>query len=363
MIRHAKSIPLLLAFAIGIILFSCKDDGGPPPPNGPDTTSHNFIFSLDTLGDGNSSVLNDVAIISENNVWVVGELYYRDSVGGFSQPMFNAARWNGTVWELKRIQVRDFGGVVGIFPLKAVFGFSGNDIWFASDADLIQWDGTAYRPRAFFMTSLSFDGQVKCMWGTSNNNLYCAGRTGSIYHFTGSGWQKLTSGTTVDIQDIWGATNAQNGQTEILAVASFRSGFPQAKKLLRITGTIVSATSDSGLPIALSGVWFKPDKRYHVVGDGLYSSTRLGEPWQYEPSLPLDYYKDAIRGIASNDVIISGSSGALWHYNGASWRAYRQIEAPAFYGRYYRVDFKGDYVVAVGWMNNTAVAIRGRRTN
>jgi len=38
-----------------------------------DTTSHNFIWEIDTLGIG-GSYLNDVAIIDENNIWVVGNI-------------------------------------------------------------------------------------------------------------------------------------------------------------------------------------------------------------------------------------------------------------------------------------------------
>ncbi|MFQ6605929.1 MAG: hypothetical protein ACE5D8_10345, partial [Fidelibacterota bacterium] len=38
-----------------------------------DTTSHNFTWEIDTLGNY-GSYLNDVAIIDENNIWVVGNI-------------------------------------------------------------------------------------------------------------------------------------------------------------------------------------------------------------------------------------------------------------------------------------------------
>ncbi|MCO6473712.1 MAG: hypothetical protein J5I57_08280, partial [Melioribacteraceae bacterium] len=38
-----------------------------------DTTSHNFSWEIFTFGEGfNSSILRDVAIIDENNIWAVG---------------------------------------------------------------------------------------------------------------------------------------------------------------------------------------------------------------------------------------------------------------------------------------------------
>ncbi|MBI3006249.1 MAG: hypothetical protein HYY49_12660, partial [Ignavibacteriales bacterium] len=55
---------------------SCKDVGViPPEDNSPDTTSHNFTWTIDTVGDGNSSVLYDVAIINDTLAYAVGEIY------------------------------------------------------------------------------------------------------------------------------------------------------------------------------------------------------------------------------------------------------------------------------------------------
>lgn len=49
-----------------------------------DTTSHNFSYQTFEFGEpltGNSSRLYDVAIIDENNIWAVGEIYVNDSLG------------------------------------------------------------------------------------------------------------------------------------------------------------------------------------------------------------------------------------------------------------------------------------------
>lgn len=46
-----------------------------------DTTSHNFTWQTFTFGgDAGSSALFDVAIIDENNIWAVGEIYLKDSL-------------------------------------------------------------------------------------------------------------------------------------------------------------------------------------------------------------------------------------------------------------------------------------------
>ena len=80
---------VLLASAV----VSCKQaTTGPTPLSGPDTTSHNFLWTLDTLGDGNSSTLYDVAIINDTLAYAVGEISVRNSIGGYRTPAFNFAR-------------------------------------------------------------------------------------------------------------------------------------------------------------------------------------------------------------------------------------------------------------------------------
>ena len=63
---------LLLTPSCLLLLTSCKDIGIPPDriipdttSHGPDTTSHNFIWTIDTLGDGSGGYLYGVAIIND----------------------------------------------------------------------------------------------------------------------------------------------------------------------------------------------------------------------------------------------------------------------------------------------------------
>jgi len=45
---------------------------------------------------------------------------------------------------------------------------------------------------------------INKLWGTSSYNLYGVGDKGMIAHYNGSSWQKMESGTTVDLNDIFG---------------------------------------------------------------------------------------------------------------------------------------------------------------
>ncbi|MCK6615173.1 MAG: glucosyl transferase, partial [Ignavibacteriaceae bacterium] len=68
-----------------------------------DTTSHSFTWETFTFGEHSSSTLYDVAIIDENNIWAVGEIYMKDSLGNPDPNAYNAVHWDGTNWELKKI--------------------------------------------------------------------------------------------------------------------------------------------------------------------------------------------------------------------------------------------------------------------
>ncbi|HRP92997.1 MAG TPA: glucosyl transferase, partial [Ignavibacteriaceae bacterium] len=69
-----------------------------------DTTSHNFSWQTFEFGQHSSSVLYDVTIINENNIWAVGEIYMNDSLGNPDPNSYNAVHWDGQSWELKRIK-------------------------------------------------------------------------------------------------------------------------------------------------------------------------------------------------------------------------------------------------------------------
>lgn len=359
-------------FILQLLLFACSCEKStteppPPPPAGPDTTSHNFTWQIDTIGLY-SSYLLDVAIVDENDIWAVGEIHTAetdtfDSLGNWIPP-YNAVHWNGQEWELKRIPIKIFGtNSFIIAPLQAIWAFDRNSVWVTTGGEVIRYNGISWGGWEFLFTDLNDTafGGIKKFWGVSNSTLWGVGRKGNIFYYNGSNWQKLESGTTVDIQDIWGALNPQSGEYEILAVASFGPVVPQAKQLLQIRGTAVTTVSDSGLPLSLRSVWFVAGKKYYITGDGVFFTEKIGHTWQPDTAHPL-IYKDAIRGDGVNDIIIAGSFGLVSHFNGSTWRHYTGSELPSFYGRYYAVNFNGHQMAAVGTIGAVqAILLKGTR--
>jgi len=108
-------------------------------------------------------------------------------------------------------------------------------------------------------------------------------------------------------------------------------------------------------------VWFVPNRQYYVVGGGIYEKERLSDnEWKNNPLDITTYYTESVRGNHQNDVFVVGAFGEVLHYNGNSWRSYREQTALTA-GSYMSVAFKGDCIVAVGEDSQKAVILRGKR--
>jgi hypothetical protein len=153
-----------------------------------DTTSHNFTWEIDTLGDGNSSVLYDVTIVNDTLVYAVGEIYKRDSTGQFENEPYGLAIWNGIDWKLKKLYYRiSSGDTIVLSNIRGILYVSSSEIWFAAGS-IFRWDGVSP------ITLLSFsrlnlpdpNATIEKLWGTSNTNLYGVGNAGTIVQYTGT---------------------------------------------------------------------------------------------------------------------------------------------------------------------------------
>ena len=353
---------LIIFFSVILILLylsTCKDSGTDPPVNGKiDTTSHDFVWQIDTIGINRSYFL-DVAVIDENNIWAVGEINTEDTgipdSNGVIIPPYNAAHWDGNTWTPKHILSKTFIGTEAISKMNAVIAFSPDDIWmFSGHGGSAHWAGinwiTDYvRGR---------QGEIRSAWGTSSNNFYLAGTNGSLTHYNGSSWRLIPSGTELDINDIWGTKNERTGEWEIYAVAS-DVGRANGRKLLRVDGTVQSIPTDS-LPDAISSIWFVPGEKYYVCGNGLYETTTFTKPWTKVQN-QVNYYKVKIRGTAGNDIFMCGSFGLLSHFNGLNWYHYTDNELVSFNGSYTSLYVNQNDVVVVGGDHVSALVVRGTR--
>jgi hypothetical protein len=322
-----------------------------------DTTSHAFTWQLFAIGDIGSTI-SDVAIINDTCVIAVGQIYGGDS-------LFNIAKWNGLEWHSQVVQYHDYNSTVLMrAPLKAINAISDTDIYVVSSANLLHWNGYQWREKAFFMTSIPFYEQVITIWTADGSNLYCGGRNGALYFVNGTQWQKIESGTTLDIQDIYGSKNEKTGELEVMAVAAMAYQTNRDRRILKITGTTVTAISDSGIQSALTSVWFIPGKKYYVVGEGAFSTRDPwnNKGWDVDPGyFAPSYYTSSVRGNALNDMVIVCDFGRILHFNGCTWWDYGET-TQLHHGYFYKVAMKGNIIVAVGDNYNKGIIALGRRT-
>ena len=167
------------------------------------TTSHNFVWEIDTLGNY-GSYLNDVWIIDENDIWVVGYLRVDDpdsSFDGTGQETFNAARWDGEKWNLMQIHNNS--------PLYGIWHFNDNDIWVSSGFPK-HWDGNQWTMYHLQDMGLGAEVSTEYIWASSPSDIYFVGIKGSIVHYNGSTFRKIESGTGVKLRNISGSSDGEH---------------------------------------------------------------------------------------------------------------------------------------------------------
>ena len=117
-----------------------------------------------------------------------------------------------------------------------------------------------------------------------------------------------------------------------------------------------------GIDGSLDAVWFDANRIYYVVGDGIYRKESIDniKNWDGLGLSLTSYTSHAIRGNHINDVFVVGAFGDVLHFNGNSWRSYRESTALS-YGAYFAVAVNGDFMYAVGEYADKAVVLKGKR--
>jgi hypothetical protein len=319
-----------------------------------DTTSHEFTWQIDTLGDGNSSALYDVAIVNDTCVYAVGEIYKKDSLGNWNNTPYNFLKWDGKNWDMKSITS---------VPVRSIFAFSDTDIW-AGTSGPYHWDGVVWKT---FKLDGAFNGYVNKFWGTSSSNMYMCGTDGALAHYDGSEWQKIESWTDVNLTDVWGSPYGK-----VVWACGWEDFKPTV--LLRIENNIVrkvwekinpytlNTDSLSGL---LTSVWLQNDKKLFVLSDyGIFKcqSSTKGEAKPIPFPTTWRGFPWRVRGNNLNDLFIVGEYFMIAHYNGITYKHYEELRG---FGRLISIDQKNRMVVATGYsfdpIHSKGVVFIGRR--
>jgi len=320
-----------------------------------DTTSHDFQWEIFEFGGVHgSSVLYDVVIVNENDIWAVGELYV--NTDSLPWKPYSASHWNGQEWELKRFTYISNSSEIVIAPVRGIWVLSNDDIWLAAGS-IFHWDGNI--ATLSYQRNISTQETIEKLWINSSSEIYGVGNEGLIVHYTGSSWYRIESGTELDFRDVWGAWNSQGQYWEIVAVAS--KLYINYDRLIFQIKPSYALLSDSGINWPLLAVWFSSGRKYYVAGSGIYEKHQFSErQWQNGPLDITHYTIFGMRGNAINDIVAAGGVGEIIHFNGMTWKSFFDVTQLG-YGNYYAVDMEGDIIIAVGQDAPRATIAVGRR--
>lgn len=341
----------LIGISFFLLSFSCQKDfsaiSKKIPNNKPDTTSHDFSWKIDTLGEL-SSTLNDISVISESDIWAVGEIHTPDtdkfdSLGHWIPP-FNAAHWDGQEWKMVRTEAPGYGFGTNF----SVYTFEPNNIWIGGGIPQ-RWDGNSW---TFYGSSSGYPGgfRINKIWGTSSSNLYFVGDEGNIFHYNGSTWQKLSNGTNIDLYDVWGSPDG-----ELIWACGYSSNYSESI-LLQYNGSdfrtvwqgnFQQGITDSTYEGLLSSLWVVDSDSLIVIGgDGIFYQDIQGNAPPLKSNINLNAFPNSVRGSAPNNIFIVGFDGSVWHYNGSTWKTYPELRNPKWVFK--SVAVLDNKVVAVG---------------
>jgi hypothetical protein len=297
-------------------------------------SSHNFTWQTWTFGEYDASFLLDVAIIDENNILAVGEIYMNNSLGQPDPEPYGIAIWDGQNWELKKI----FHSLnIPVTP-RGIHVISPNEIYLAAGS-IFRWDGISSTVVMVF-SRLSLPDQnatIEKLWGSSGSSIYGVGNVGSIVFYNGTLWSRLESGTETRINDVWGIISKENETILYCPVSSFFvSG---DKKILKILNGKVDSVSWNR-DVRLYSAWAVNENILYVCGEGAYVN-KFGV-WDEIDLYPVG--TNSVRGNGANDIFIVGDSGAIFHFNGVSWK---MLSTPNNKG-YSKVAVKENIVVICG---------------
>ncbi len=328
------------------------------------TTSNNFVWQTFEFGGNiSNSVLFDVAIIDENNIWAVGEIR-TDS----TDTLYNVVHWDGAVWKLLKLQFYSFCGQpnTGSYPARAIFTFNDGVFVLGSTSQIIYLsDGNQLKIECLPLTI-----SINKIWGSASTDFYATGNTGSLAHHQNADWSKIETGTTIPLNDIYGSKDGKNvlisgydsetgnslllrysdnTMTKIYEVLPGSPGWNEARDNL-ISGVISSLWTISEYQL-----WIASTFGFYMAPQKTEGEAKL----KYKFSFPIGFI-ERIRGEGNNNVYAVGDYSTIFHYDGLDWTLCSINFGDG--AKLYSVAAKNNTIVAVG-TTGKAILMLGKQLN
>jgi len=333
-----------------------------------DTTTNSFNYEFYEFGDGISNSFYDVAIINEQNIWVVGGIYLADSSGQVSKDAYNALHWDGNSWNPKRILFHGDCSTVKYPILYSIQAFSDDQILLTNGGAVGVFDGDSVMLDCEINGLIT--GRINKIYGSSLNDFYTLGNHGELFFWNGDTWKKENTKTEYPLKRMFKSdddlfvigSETFNGRAVVLNKSTEKNEFI---KLIEsdIIGENLLFEMLFG---SLSGVWADENGVLYIGGVYLYQYAN--STWSFEKKLKGNFFNSNpyqftgyiydISGIKSNDITIIGAYNTLKHFNGLRWQ---QIGLPYNEGsplNWLSVQQEGNTIVAVGYEDRKAIVIK-----
>ncbi len=330
-----------------------------------DTTSQDFTWQAWTFGgEVGSCNLYDVAIIDENDIWAVGRISVRDSLGLVQS--YNVIKWNGSSWQLLKLT---YDNNIMVIP-RGILSLGPDDFYLAAGS-IFHWDGISSTAQLVFSRNSlpNAEGTIEKILGEADK-LYGMGNSGSIAHYQNGHWSSEESGTEMALADIAGTSDgdificgADASHIKGLILKKSTSGWETIINSRYLTPAEIFKPDLYG---SLPSIWLDEKNTLYAAGNLLYQY-KFGK-WDYVNSLPENfilgdpglYYRGYIadvKGVKSNDMWIVGDRNTLRHFNGVSWKQVGYPYSPDSDIGWETIYPTENCTVAVGYEGNSAIVM------
>lgn len=204
-------------------------------------------------------------------------------------------------------------------PFFAVWGSSSEDVFaVGGSGTILHYDGTNWTPMTWG-GEFGFEG----VWGSSSRNVYAVGGAdgfgiafGIILHYDGACWRQVFSTTDYQFTDVWGSSSADVYATTSRGPILHFDG--KSWKSMRLESGTIAADG-------ASGVWGTGTDDVFVVNAGIVWHFD-GSSWKLAASVDASSLR-RVWGSSSTDVYTVGqrytssqTRAAVWQYDGNSWK-------------------------------------------
>ena len=192
--------------------------------------------------------------------------------------------------------------------LLATWGSSAQDVWaVGGSGTIVHYDGSKWS-----IVRSPTNNTLYAIWGSAANNVFAVGDRGTILRWDGATWTQLQLGTdgkdVAQLYSVWGADGS-----EVWFVGNHLTA---GAAILRWNGTAVTRLT-APVSWGLRGVWGASKNSVYTAGEGGTLLRWDGAMWKaFGPTMSASW--GGISGISDNNFFLATRTGLIYRWNGTN---------------------------------------------